>query len=198
MDSPDVKKNKGISKDQWLVKALELLVSNGFEAVKIERLAKLLGTSRSGFYWHFKNRQDLLQHLLDFWALEYTSVLIDDLDIKKLPADKRLLSVMKMIRDHKLAKYDLAMNAWAQVDPLVDEIVQRVVKMRLDFSREIFVELGFVGDELEMRTRLFTCYHAWEGVMFADADQDKNLRLQTLRHKMFLTPSSSAGCGVQV
>ena len=34
MDSPDVKKNKGISKDQWLVKALELLVSNGFEAVK--------------------------------------------------------------------------------------------------------------------------------------------------------------------
>jgi len=184
MESPDVKK-KGISKEQWLVKALELLESNGFEAVKIERLAKLLSTSRSGFYWHFKNRQDLLQHLLDFWALEYTSVLIDDLSMKKLPADKRLLCAMKMIRDHKLAKYDLAMNAWAQVDPLVHEIVQKVVKMRLDFSREIFVELGFAGDDLEMRAQLFTCYHTWEGVMFTNVDQDENLKLLTLRHQMF-------------
>ncbi len=49
MKSADTKKSKGISKNQWLVKALELLESKGFEAVKIEKLAKLLDTSRSGF-----------------------------------------------------------------------------------------------------------------------------------------------------
>jgi len=179
------KRNKGISKNQWLGKALELLESKGFEAVKIERLAKLLGTSRSGFYWHFKNRQDLLQHLLDYWVQEYTSILIDDLDVKKLAADKRLLSAMQIIKDEKLTKYDLAMNAWAKADLQVYEAVKKVIKMRLDFSREIFVELGFDGDELEMRSRLFTCYHGWEEVTFSAEDEEQNSRLQKLRHEMF-------------
>ncbi|MBC2710457.1 MAG: TetR/AcrR family transcriptional regulator [Desulfosarcina sp.] len=48
----------------------------------MERLAKQLGISRSGFYWHFKNRQDLLQHLLDYWAREYTGVITDHADMK--------------------------------------------------------------------------------------------------------------------
>ncbi len=186
MKSTEVKKNKGISKNQWLAKALELLELEGFEAVKIEKLAKLLGISRSGFYWHFKNRQDLLQHLLDFWSQEYTSILIDDLEIKKLTADERLLTVMKMIRNKKLTKYDLAMNAWAKADPRVHEAVNKVIKMRLDFSREIFAELGFDGDELEMRARLFTCYQTWEDVTFSDNDEKQNLKLQRLRHRMFI------------
>ena len=78
------------------------------------------------------------------------------------------------------------MTAWAKVDPLVDKIVKRVMKMRLDYTRSIFEELGFSGDELEMRTRLFLCYHAWEEVMFADDTEEENIRLQKLRHKMFM------------
>ncbi len=194
MKSTDIKKNKGISKDQWLVKALELLELKGFEAVKIERLAKLLGTSRSGFYWHFKNRQDLLQHLLDYWTHEYTSILIDDLEIKKLGADKRLLTAMKTIKNEKLTKYDLAMNAWAKADPRVHEAVKKVMKMRLDFSRKIFVELGFDGDELEMRAQLFTCYHSWEELTFSDDDEEQYLKLQKLRHEMFINyPTTGHG-----
>ena len=54
--------------DLWLEKALEVLEAEGVNAVKIDRLAKLLETSRSGFYWHFKDRQDLLSCLLH-WAM---------------------------------------------------------------------------------------------------------------------------------
>ena len=107
-------------------------------------------------------------------------------DVKKLDAERRLLINMKMVKDKKLAKYDLAMNAWAKVDPLVHEVVKKVIKMRLDFNRAIFAELGFDGDELEMRTRLFVCYHSWEEIMFTDDSDDKNLRLQKLRYEMFI------------
>ena len=107
-------------------------------------------------------------------------------DVKKLDAERRLLINMNMVRDKKLAKYDLAMNAWAKVDPLVHEVVKKVIKMRLDFNRAIFAELGFDGDELEMRTRLFVCYHSWEEIMFTDDSDDKNLRPQKLRYKMFI------------
>ncbi len=110
--------------------------------------------------------------------------------MKKLDPKKRLLINMKMVRDKKLAKYDLAMNAWAKGDPLVDEVVKKVMKMRLAFNRAIFAELGLDGDELEMRTRLFVCYHSWEEIMFKDDNNDKSLRLQELRHKMFIKPNS--------
>ena len=129
----------------------------------------------------------MLQHLLDYWARESTGVVTDNADMKKLDAERRLLINMKMVWDKKLAKYDLAMNAWAKIDPLAHEVVKKVVKMRLDYTREIFTELGFGGDELEMRTRLFVCYHFWEEIMFTDDNDDKNLRLLKLRHKIFIT-----------
>jgi AcrR family transcriptional regulator len=184
MKPPKTNKIKRVSKDQWLTKALETLESSGVEAVKIERLAKAFGISRSGFYLHFKNRQDLLEHLLDYWAREYTGVVTDNPDVVKLDPEKRLLSTMEMIRDKHLAKYDLAMTSWAKLDQQAHRVVKKVVKMRLDYLRTIFAELGFEGDELEMRTRLFVCYHSWESTMFADASKHKHL--QKLRYELFI------------
>jgi AcrR family transcriptional regulator len=186
MKTPNTNNVKRVSKDQWLTKALETLESSGVEAVKIERLAKALGISRSGFYWHFKNRQDLLRHLLDYWVREYTSVVTDNPDVVKLDPKKRLLTTMDMIRDKHLTKYDLAMTSWAKLDSQVHRVVKKVVKMRLDYLRVIFAELGFEGDELEMRTRLFVCYHSWADTMFPDLSNQKHSRLQKLRYKFFI------------
>ena len=186
MKEAKIKINKRVSKDQWLLKALDTLESSGVEAVKIERLAKALGISRSGFYWHFENRQDLLEHLLDFWVRKYTGVVTDNPDVVKLDPKKRLLTTMEMIRDKHLTKYDLAMTSWAKLDSHVHKVVKKVVKMRLDYLRVIFAELGFDGDELEMRTRLFVCYHSWEDTMFPDLSNQKHSKLLKLRYKYLI------------
>ena len=186
MKPPKTNKIKRVSKDQWLIKALDTLESSGVEAVKIERLAKAFGISRSGFYWHFENRQDLLEHLLDYWVRQYTGVVTDNPDVTKLDPKKRLLTTMEMIRDKQLTKYDLAMNSWARLDSHVHKVVKKVVKMRLDYLRGIFAELGFEGDELEMRTRLFVCYHSWEDTMFPDLSDQKHSKLLKLRYKYLI------------
>ena len=177
---------KRVSKSQWLAKALEALEAGGIEAVKIERLAKALGISRSGFYWHFKNRQDLLDHLLDYWVREYTGIVTDNPDVMKLDPKKRLLTTMEMIRDKHLTKFDLAMTSWAGSDSKIRKVVNKVVKMRLDYLRTIFSELGFEGDELEMRTRLFVCYHSWEDTIFPDLSNQKHSKLLKLRYKYLI------------
>ena len=186
MKSPNTKKTKRVSKNQWLIKALDTLESIGVEGVKIERLSKALGVSRSGFYWHFKNRQDLLEHILDFWVRRYTGILTDNADFAKLDPKKRLLTTMEMIRDKHLTKYDLAMTSWARLDSHVHKVVKKVVTMRLDYLRTIFAELGFEGDELEMRTRLFVCYHSWENTMFPDLSDQKHSKLLKLRYKYLI------------
>ena len=186
METDNSYNKKRVSKVQWIAKALEILESNGIEAVKIERLAKTLGISRSGFYWHFKNRQDLLEYLLDFWINEYTGVLTDNPDVIKLDPEKRLYTTMEMIRNKHLTKYDLVITSWAKLDPQVNTIVKKVVKMRLDYLRTIFAELGFKGDELEMRTRLFVCYHSWEDTMFPNLSNQKHSKLLKLRYQYLI------------
>jgi AcrR family transcriptional regulator len=194
MKPPKTNKIKRVSKDQWLIKALDTLMSSGVEAVKIERLAKELCISRSGFYWHFKNRQDLLEQLLDYWVRRSTGVVTDNPDVVKLDPKKRLLTTMEMISDKQLAKYELAMTSWARLDSYVHKVVKKVVKMRLDYLRGIFAELGFEGDELEMRTRLFVCYHAWEDTMFPDLSNQQNSNLLKLRYEYLIQKKLTAPC----
>ena len=93
---------------------------------------------------------------------------------------------MEMIRDKHLTKYDLAMTSWARLNPRVHKVVKKIDKMRLEYLRVIFAELGFKGDELEMRTRLFVCYHSWEDTMFPDLYNQKHSKLLKLRYKYLI------------
>src|ERR1700730_18537238 len=56
----------------WIDEGLRPLAPGGPGAVRIEPLAKALGVSRGGFYWHFDDRRALLEEMLDTW--ERTSV----------------------------------------------------------------------------------------------------------------------------
>lgn len=173
-----------VSKDEWLARALEVLAAEGEGGIRVERLARDLGIAKSGFYWHFKDRRDLLNQVLDYWAYEYTDVVAQNRQIQRASPESRLYQIASTIRVHKLAKYDLSIRAWAENDATAAEAVAQVYQTRLDFIREAFRELGFRGDELEMRTRLYVCYHSWEVAMFGD-DSERNLsRQQKLRLKM--------------
>ncbi len=57
--------------------------------------------------------------------------------------------------------------------------VSEVYEMRLAWIRRNLEEVGFRGDDLEMRTRLFVCYHTWERTMFprqSDAQSKKLIK----------------------
>ena len=40
----------------WIDAGLAALASGGPDAVRVDLLAKTLGVTRGGFYWHFENR----------------------------------------------------------------------------------------------------------------------------------------------
>ena len=51
----------------WIEAGLRALADGGPDAVRIEPLAKALGVTRGGFYWHFDDRHALLDEILDGW-----------------------------------------------------------------------------------------------------------------------------------
>ena len=59
------KREPQLSRDDWIVAALRVLVEEGIEAVQIAKLARDLNVTRGSYYWHFKERKDLLAALLE-------------------------------------------------------------------------------------------------------------------------------------
>jgi AcrR family transcriptional regulator len=177
---------KRISKAEWLGLALEVLATEGVQGVRIERLARDLGVAKAGFYWHFRDRNDLMQSILAYWKDEYTAIVTKNTDLLVGDPKKRLRKTMVMILDHDLTKYDLAIRDWAAHDPAAAKAVKSVYRMRLEFVRSIFSDLGFRGRQLEMRTRLFVGYHTWEHAMFDDLTKDERHKLLRLRYKLLV------------
>jgi len=164
------KRSKRIYKNDWLARALDILSKEGVEGVRVERLARDLDIAKSSFYWHFKSRADLLKEMLDYWTYEYPSIVVDNQELRRLDPVNRLSQVAGTIHELRLEKYDLSLRAWGERDETIAEKVSEVFNQRLVFIREIFREIGFSGEELEMRARLFVCYYTWERFMFWESE----------------------------
>lgn len=168
---------RGVSKAQWLDRGLEALSEGDVSALTIEGLARSLGIARAGFYWHFKGRDDLLKQLLNHWIAETTAVVTADERLLALDPKARLARAAERIVDHDLGRYEMAIRQWALAEAQVMRAVRKVNRLRLEFARGAFGELGFTGDELEMRTMLFVCYHAWEASTFRELSRKRRRAL---------------------
>ncbi len=162
-----------ISKDQWLDTALEVLATAGIKGVRVEVLAKDLKISKSGFYWHFQDRNDLLKKLLDHWRHEITEVISMNPEVQALDPKSRLVRINEMVHDFSLTRYDIAIRQWALHDKRAARAVRKVNLIRRDFVGKAFSELGFSGNELEMRTVLFVCYVSMEEPFFREISRKK-------------------------
>ena len=63
-----------------------MIAEEGVAAVAVEALARRLGVTKGSFYWHFKNREALLQAALKRWETD------DDRQLEKhlaTPASSR-------------------------------------------------------------------------------------------------------------
>src|SRR5438093_13542819 len=54
-------------RSSWIDQGLRALAAAGPDAVRIEPLARALGVTKGGFYWHFDDRGALLEEMLDAW-----------------------------------------------------------------------------------------------------------------------------------
>ena len=176
--------NKRITRDQWLNKALEIFGKTGADGLHVEKIARDLGVAKSGFYWHFKDRADFLEQLLAYWAHEYTEVVTKNPLLLMTPPRERLLMIATHVFEQNLTEFDAAMQLWSNKDPQIAKKVRNTTDARLAFAGKAFSELGFEGDDLEMRTRLFIGYQASERQIFGpnkkDAQRYRELRIGLL------------------
>jgi AcrR family transcriptional regulator len=155
-----------VSKRQWLNMALEVMIADGIDAVRVIDLARRLKISKSGFYWHFRDRMDLLESMKLYWVDEFSQHIISRILEQEGPLRERLLNVIRIIRTNRSGKLDLAFTSWGQRDPDVKGLVESVTAMRVEFIRKLLAETGCSGAELTARAQLFVVYFSWSEVTF--------------------------------
>ena len=60
-----------LSREKWLMRALDILAEEHNALLRIDDLVKRMGVTKGSFYWHFKDRDDFLTQLLDYWIHEF-------------------------------------------------------------------------------------------------------------------------------
>lgn len=144
------------TREDWLNLALDILVSDGVEKVKVLTLAKRLDVSRSSFYWFFKSRQDLLDRLLDRWRDTNTMALVERAGRPSQNIIQAVLNVFECWVDDRLfdPQLDFAVREWSRRSGPVRHIVDQADDARVEAIKQMFSRHGYAPDDAFVRARV--------------------------------------------
>ena len=165
-------------RSRWIEEGLRALAAGGPDAVRIEPLAKALGVTRGGFYWHFEDRGALLAELLDTWERAATDEVIDRVERRGGDARARLRRAGALTFSADLLPVDLAVRAWSRHDPAVARRLRRVDNRRMEYLRELFGAFCSGAGEIEARSML--AFSLLIGNHFMAADHGSRSRAEVL------------------
>ena len=173
----------------WLHAAMEVLAREGQAKLRVDRLASDLGVTKGSFHHHFENREDFVESLLAYWSSAFTDSVVREIERLEMPADERHLKLMQMIQREGLDRYDIAFRSWAAQDPSVAEEVKKVDLARYKFIHSLFSEMGFEGQDLEDRLRIWLVFHSAQSTVFVPDDAVESEQAINHRHAFFTRPA---------
>lgn len=149
-----------LTKRDWIDAGWVIMANQGITAVKVEVLARQLEVSKGSFYWHFKNRKELLEGILQRWENE-TQWLIEE--SKKAATPKEQLFKLFALAEEMCNQPDpeSAIFLWANQEAAVQERVHIVETMRVNYLDQLLQEYGF--NKLEARHKAEMGYFAFMG-----------------------------------
>jgi len=139
--SPKLAKALPLQPNDWIRAALARLSGDGIEAVKVEVLARELGVSKGSFYWHFRDRQDLLDRTLAAWEQR-------EIDSLNLEADAgsaaiRWTRIVQATADPTHIQLEASVRSWARRDAQVAPRVSSVELRKAAVIADVLQDVGF-------------------------------------------------------
>ena len=145
----------------WTQAALDTLADEGVTGIRVEVLAKRLHVTKGSFYWHFKDRQDLLAGVLETWKDGRIRDIIKQTRPEPGKEEAQIFHVIDVYsasRNKKGILIELAMREWARRDAQAAATVEEVDAWRLRCARELFLAIGLPLHEASTRSMLLYAY----------------------------------------
>jgi AcrR family transcriptional regulator len=159
---------------------MRALAEGGPDAVRVEALAKGLGVSKGGFYWHFEDRPALLEETLDTWERSVTEDVISTVDGGPDDPRAKLRHLFELAPSAKgLFAVELALRDWSRRDRAVAKRLQRVDDRRMGYLRSLFRQ--FCAEEEDVEARAMLAYSLFVGSYFVAGGHGERTRAQVVQ-----------------
>ncbi len=160
----------------WLSAALEVFVTQGVDEVRITRLAENLGVTRGSFYWHFTNRSDLIEALVDYWKEKNTPAIVESVaNVQSLSSG--ILRFFETCIDVEQfdPHLDLAIREWARRSKKIRMALDNADEVRIQAFKEFFTRFEYAMPDALIRARIL--YFAQIGYYALKVTEPLELRL---------------------
>jgi AcrR family transcriptional regulator len=149
-----------LTREAWVKAVINLIAREGVQAAAVEPLAAALGVTKGSFYWHFKNRDELVHAALEAWEQDQGVDVVSRYGGIKDPRRRLRVLLFAAFEDLENGTFSAALAVSSQ-DPRVQPYLQRATERRLAFGVEAFLALGL--SEKEARERALLAYAAYVG-----------------------------------
>lgn len=168
------------SPDVWLDAAYEVLIESGVDAVRIATLAARLKLSRASFYWFFKDRDELLDALLERWRNKNTGSLVRQSEAYAETIVEAMLNVTdcwfrKEMFDSRL---EFAIRSWAIQSPALQAELQSTDNLRTNAIQKMLMRFGMPEETADVRAR--SVYLIQIGYISLHVTEDMAMRMKRM------------------
>jgi AcrR family transcriptional regulator len=180
----------GLSREKWLDLAIDAMANSCKSKFSLDSLLKAMPVSKGSFYWHFKNRAEFLVALVEYWGRHDTLSVVEALDAlpQSTSAADKLWELMCIVYEMRFGRYDLLIRSLVLEFPDLQQSVASVDQKRYDTVRQLFADMDFEGDALDMRTLTFVATASMDQLLSLDISDEAYERQLKLRHEFFLRP----------
>lgn len=179
-----------LTPDDWIAAATERLVHHGADSIRVDVLAKEMGASRGSFYWHFKDRDELLQRVLTAWRDQATEQLIERFEREHDDPRQLLRDLLSLPFRGKAARraasIELAIRAWARSDTMARHAVEDVDSRRIAYIAQVFSALGFPIREARARAFALYAYEVAESLLSAQGTEGQKAERSRMMEALLL------------
>ncbi len=174
--------NVKATRDDWLDLALSVLAAEGVGSVTVLNLSERLAVSRSSFYWYFKNRDELLDALLDRWDRLNTRSIVRQTQAPAATVNQAVCNVFRCWVNPAIfsPRLDFAVREWARRSAKVRKALDRSDRERTEAVRALFVRFGYRDEDAFVRARVL--YYMQIGYYALDIREPIEARLSLTPH----------------
>lgn len=172
-----------LSKEDWLKKGLQVLTTKGYTSLRLEYLCEQLEVTRGSFYHHFKDMDDYVEKLMQYWEENSNSImkqaeLHEGTPLEKL--NKLQEGVFKIS-----ARLEVVIRAWATFNKTVLKYTRKIDRKRISFVAELYEAHGMSKEVAEITSKIeYATYIGVQNLYFVESKKEAESLYREFEHVM--------------
>lgn len=170
------------TRDDWVRAAMIMGSRVGYENLAVEPLAAEVGATKGSFYWHFRDRAELIDAVVEDWAEESTNRVIALLEQgSATDALERLVGLILGDPDSDRLEWRILSST---DHPQIGPVVARVHEVRVDYVRRLLQQRGLSAGRARARARALYAAYLGHLALLQAPGFDRPVPTVTLRREL--------------